>query len=204
MMIWTWCLQGLVSVLMSMVFGVLFQIPRRQLLFTGITGGSGWLCYSISLHGGLSPVAAFFLAAALLTAVARVFAYRRREPVPSFLVAGIFPIVPGLGIYNTGYQFFMGNNEAAAQIGVDTLKASLAIALGIGVVLSLPQIFFSFRRKGPEKKGPENSGKSSWRPMGKEAEGINGSDPGTIPAQEDSETIREEMHSSERDCDIEK
>lgn len=65
-----------------------------------------------------------------------------------FLIAGIFPVVPGAGIYYTGYHIFMNNNVEAMSKGVETIKIAIAIALGIGIVVSLPRFFFTLRRKG--------------------------------------------------------
>ena len=72
----------------------------------------------------------------------------RKAPLPVFLIAGIFPVVPGAGIYYTGYHIFMNNNIEAMSKGVETIKIAIAIALGIGIVVSLPRFFFTLRRKG--------------------------------------------------------
>ena len=150
-----WIFQTLAAMVMSISFGVLFHVPKKQMLFTGISGGSGWLCYTLLTHYGFSGTSASFFAAFTLSCVSRYFAFHRREPVTSFLTGGIFPIVPGAGIYSTGYQFFMGNNNTAIAMGFDTLKTSVAIALGIGIVLALPQILFSFHKKAHPKAQKE-------------------------------------------------
>lgn len=142
-----WLIQSAVATLSSMVFGVLFQVPRRQLIFTGITGGSAWLSFLVFRSMNLGTGTASFLAAIVLTWVSRILSFARREPVTTFLICGIFPIVPGTGIYNTGYQLFMGDTAAASSIGIQTLKTAALIALGVGIVLSLPPIFFSFKRQ---------------------------------------------------------
>ena len=78
----------------------------------------------------------------------RVYSFARKAPLPVFLIAGIFPVVPGAGIYYTGYHIFMNNNVEAMSKGVETIKIAIAIALGIGIVVSLPRFFFTLRRKG--------------------------------------------------------
>lgn len=90
---------------------------------------------------------ASFFATLALAWLSRVFSFSRKAPVTVFLICGIFPLVPGAGIYYTGYYFFMGSNAQALDKGLETIKIAVAIALGIGIVLSMPQFFFTFKRK---------------------------------------------------------
>ena len=55
-----------------------------------------------------------------------------------FLLCGIFPLVPGAGIYYTAYYFIFGFSGLMVQKGIETVKVAVAIALGITLVLSLP------------------------------------------------------------------
>lgn len=141
-------LQTAVAFASTIAFAVIFHTPRREWLFTGLTGGAGWLVYLLASGLGSGAVGASFLATLALTALSRMFSFARRAPVTVFLICGIFPLVPGAGIYYTGYYFFMGSNAQALDKGLETIKIAVAIALGIGIVLSLPQALFSFKRKG--------------------------------------------------------
>ena len=102
---------------------------------------------------GADTVIASFFASVALAWLSRIFSFARREPVTIFLICGIFPIVPGAGIYYTGYHFFMSDNSLALSKGLETIKIAIAIALGIGIVLSLPRFFFTLRRTTACKKG---------------------------------------------------
>ena len=64
-----------------------------------------------------------------------------------FLICGIFPLVPGAGIYYTGYNFFMGNDTLALEKGLETIKIAVAIALGTGIVQSLPPFLFHRKKR---------------------------------------------------------
>ncbi len=141
-------LQTAVAFASTIAFAVIFHTPRREWLYTGLTGGAGWLVYLLASGLGSGAVGASFLATLALTALSRMFSFARRAPVTVFLICGIFPLVPGAGIYYTGYYFFMGSNAQALDKGLETIKIAVAIALGIGIVLSLPQALFSFKRKG--------------------------------------------------------
>ena len=54
------------------------------------------------------------------------------------LLSGIFPLVPGAGIYYTAYYFIQGNNALALSNGISTFKVAVALAIGITLVLSVP------------------------------------------------------------------
>ena len=59
-----------------------------------------------------------------------------------FLISGIFPLVPGAGIYWTAYYIVMNDLEQAGQRGFLTLKVAVAIVLSILLVFELPQGLF--------------------------------------------------------------
>lgn len=129
------------------VFSVIFHVQKKERIFAGIVGAAAWLGYSIFLHLGVDLAVSAFVGALILTALTRVLSFLRYEPITTYLVPGIFPIVPGAGIYYTGYYFFMGENSLGMSKALETLKIAIAIALGIGIVLSLPKFLFDYRRK---------------------------------------------------------
>jgi len=148
-----WLLKISVAFAATVAFAVIFHTPKKQYLFAGLTGAFGWFIYSISLYFSLDVIAASFLAAFALTWLARVISYVRKEIVTAFLICGIFPIVPGAGIYYAGYYVFMNENALASSKFLETLKIAIAIALGLGVVLSLPSFIFNiFNKKNKENK----------------------------------------------------
>lgn len=143
-----WLLQTGVAFLATITFAIIFHTPRREWLCCGFTGAVGWLVYLVCVHFAMGVAAASFFATLALAWFSRIFSFWRRAPVTVFLIAGIFPLVPGAGIYYTGYHFFMSDNSLALDKGLETIKIAVAIALGIGIVLSLPPFLFNLRRSG--------------------------------------------------------
>ena len=137
--VFDWAIQTAVAFVATIAFAIIFHTPREQYVCAGLVGAFSWLIYIVYVYFTGDVVFASFFAALGLTYLARVF---------SFLIAGIFPVVPGAGIYYTGYHIFMNNNVEAMSKGVETIKIAIAIALGIGIVVSLPRFFFTLRRKG--------------------------------------------------------
>ncbi len=131
--VFDWAIQTAVAFVATIAFSIIFHTPREQYVCAGLVGAFSWLIYIIYVY---------------FTYLARVFSFARKAPLPVFLIAGIFPVVPGAGIYYTGYHIFMNNNVEAMSKGVETIKIAIAIALGIGIVVSLPRFFFTLRRKG--------------------------------------------------------
>ena len=81
-----------------------------------------------------------------------VFAVVRKTPITVFLISGIFPIVPGAGIYYASYYLIMNDTILANAKGIETVKIAGEIALGIVVVLAIPYKYFALTFKFPKSK----------------------------------------------------
>ena len=66
------------------------------------------------------------MAALPLTGFARFFAIAHKAPITLFLLCGIFPLVPGAGIYYTAYYLLLNEEQLFAAKGVETLKTAVA------------------------------------------------------------------------------
>lgn len=132
-------IQTVVAFIATISFCVIFSVPVKQYIYCGFTGAVAWLCYLLLMSFQLSSVMSTFVAAIILTTFSRIFAIRRRVPVTVFLIAGIFPLVPGAGIYYTTYYMIMNQLNQASDKGIETIKLAVAIALGIMSVFAIPK-----------------------------------------------------------------
>ena len=124
----------------TIAFSLLFGVPGKYYLECGLTGGIGWLLYRLLvLFTPLQPGYATFLAAAAVALYSRIAAVRRRCPTTVFLIAGIFPLVPGAGIYWTVYYLVTDEAALAWASGAAALKTAFAIVLAIAAVFELPR-----------------------------------------------------------------
>ena len=122
----------------TMSFAVLFGVPRRYYIDAGICGTLGWLLYLIlTRYSAFSPVETMFTATALVTMVALSQSTARKCPITVFLICGIFPLVPGAGIFWTSYNIVANHLPEALQFGFAAMKATVAIAFGILAVMEL-------------------------------------------------------------------
>ena len=135
-------IQVLMAALATISFSVLFNVPAREYVYCGITGAIGWLFYLITYSMIDSIAFATFVAAIIITITSRLFAVNRRVPVTIFLIAGIFPLVPGAGIYYTTSYIFNNKLNLAAAKGIETISIAICIAFGIMMVFLIPQKIF--------------------------------------------------------------
>lgn len=135
--------QTLTAFVATIAFAVLFQVPKEQYFYSGFSGAAEWACYLLMLQNNYSSSISAFAAVLVLTTLSRIFAVRRKTPVTIFLICGMFPLVPGAGIYYTAYYFIMGNNPMAVAKGIETIKIAVAIALAVVFAFSVPPIVIS-------------------------------------------------------------
>lgn len=142
-------LEFIVAMFASISFAILFTAPKKEVVFCGLTGALGWAVYYGMTNQGIHLVLASLVATFCLTVLARCFAVVRKSPVTVYLLPGIFPLVPGAGIYYTAYYLFIGNTEMSWVKGLETLEIAGAIVFGIIFGFGIPQKLF--HRLSPKK-----------------------------------------------------
>ena len=131
----------------TVAFALLFCVPRAYYLHCGVVGAAGWLVYSLASQWGATVAEATFFATVLVILLSRIFAVRERCPATIFVICGIFPLVPGAGIYWTAYYLETNQLSDALSSGFAAVKAAIAIVLGIVVVFELPHKWFRLASK---------------------------------------------------------
>ena len=130
--------QLIAAFLGTMSFAVLFGVPHNYYFDAGLCGMMGWLLYLIlTRYSAFSAVEVMFCATALVTLIALLQSVGRKCPITVFLISGIFPLVPGAGIFWTSYNIVSNQLPEALNTGFAALKATVAIAFGILVVMEL-------------------------------------------------------------------
>ena len=86
---------------------------------------------------------ATFVATMVVVLLSRILTVVRKCPITVFLISGIFPLVPGSYVYNAAYQIVMNDLTEAASWGINALKLSFAIVVGIVFIVSIPRKYFT-------------------------------------------------------------
>lgn len=134
--------QFLVAMIATISFAIIFTAPKKEVLYCGLTGAVGWTVYYAMTQNNINPVFASLVATFCLTILARCFAVLRQSPVTIYLLPGIFPLVPGAGIYYTAYHMFLGNTQMSGFKALETLEIAGAIVFGIIFGFGIPQKVF--------------------------------------------------------------
>ncbi|MCR5271483.1 MAG: threonine/serine exporter family protein [Lachnospiraceae bacterium] len=142
-MIATLIIQFVVAMIATAAFAIIFIAPRSEWLTAAVIGAIGWIVYYILKDLNYSNMISCLIATFILTLMSRILSRIRKCPVTMYLLPGIFPLVPGAGIYYTSYYFIMNDPKQFWAKGLDTFQVAGAIALGIIFALALPRKLFT-------------------------------------------------------------
>ena len=121
-------------------FAILFNIHGFGIAICAFGGMITWIIYCVGNFFGLDLYANYFLAAVTAAIYAELMARIRKYPAISYLVVGIFPLIPGAGIYYATSLLLQGNREAFVQKALETIGVAGVIAVGILMVSTLVRL----------------------------------------------------------------
>lgn len=133
--------QLLAAMLGTVAFSILFGVPSVYYFYCGLIGSAGWGVY-LAASGTFGTAGALLIATMVVIFLSRLAAVWKRCPVTIFLIAGIFPLVPGAGVYWTAYYIVTDQLWMAVEMGYTAIKNAVAIVLGIVFIFEIPQGFF--------------------------------------------------------------
>ena len=123
-------------------FAILFQAPKKSLPVSGVIGAVGWVVY-IYIRKDLNydSFYAMFAATVALSLLSELAARIFKQPVTVFVIPGIIPIVPGLGMYKGMAAVIENNYDTGVNILITTVMDASAIALGMMLMTSVFRVF---------------------------------------------------------------
>lgn len=140
------------SFLATVGFSIFFNSPIKSLVPAGTIGGIGWTVYIILFNFSGNAILANFLAAALISLLSEILARKMKYPAIIFVIPGILPLIPGLGLYNTMLSLVEGRYTDAISIGTNALFVSASIAMGVLLITSLVKTYYIILFKINNKK----------------------------------------------------
>ena len=144
----TLAMQAVAAFVGTVGFSVIFGVPRRNYLQTALVAMIGWVAYlALFRFTVLGPAISTFAATVIVASLARAFASWFKTPSTVYLIPGVFPMIPGGGIFWTTFFLVSSRLHMALQSGMLALEVTAAIVLGIVLVSALPKkLFYRPRR----------------------------------------------------------
>lgn len=131
---------------------VLFNVERKNIMWTGLAGAIGWLLFAITKDATASPAIATFVGAAGIGLYSEIMARVKKTPAFIFSVTGIYPLVPGITAFNTIKYIVEDNLSMALNKGIETVAVAGAIAFGIMTVTATFQFITRISQARKEYK----------------------------------------------------
>ena len=139
--------QMLAAFIGTFAFAILFGAPRREYVTAGLIGAIGWgIFLALTRYAAMGATFAIVLSTAVVCILSRYASVLRKCPSTVFLLCGIFPLVPGAGIFWFTYYLVSNQFQLSLTTGFTAAKAAIAIVLGIIFAMELPQRLFSGKR----------------------------------------------------------
>lgn len=130
-------------------YGVLMSMPKRPLFLAALTGASSYFIYRLIFLYGKHEMLGYLIATLFAAIAAELLARRCKMPVTIFVLPGIIPLVPGVGLYRSMLCLVQNDLNGFLNEGVRTLFISGIIAVTVAVINASARNFF--RRGGEEK-----------------------------------------------------
>lgn len=144
--------QVIYAFIVSLGFGVLFNVRDRNLFFAALGGAVGWFFYSLTLNLSSSNVLAMLIASISISVYAEIFSRVLKNPVTLFLVCSLIPLVPGSGMYYTVFEAVKGNVDKSLNYGIETISLAGVIAVGIILVSTLSRLMQKLKIRKNQRK----------------------------------------------------
>lgn len=141
--------QGLIIFLSSSVgtfgFAIFMHAPKRAWLPASVIGGAAYLTYWALLQMNVYEPLSMFIGALLGSLLGQYCARRMRMIATIFLLLGMIPLVPGLGLYRCMHYLAQEMYSAGADAGVRAMVDIVMIAFGLGFGSYIFRVFIPSR-----------------------------------------------------------
>lgn len=139
--------QILASILVTIGFGIVFNVKGKNLIYSSIGGGISWFIYLKCGEFNLPDGPRFFIATLILALYSEIIAKKLKIPATIVLIPALIPLAPGGGIYYTMYNLIEKNYPLALEKGINTFIIAGAMALGVFTAVNIIRIFDEIKAK---------------------------------------------------------
>jgi uncharacterized membrane protein YjjB (DUF3815 family) len=131
MSLWEIAQQGFWAFVATAGFAVLFNVPRRAIVFCGLNGAIGIMCRRALLENDIHAVTSTFCGAMTVGFCGYFLARLFHRPRLIFTVTGIIPMVPGVLAFETVVYFMRDDITTGVETAVRAILLVGAIGAGL-------------------------------------------------------------------------
>lgn len=126
---------------------IFFNAPKEDLFHCSLNGAIGWVVFVVLSRYTENSVFSNFIASFVVNLLSEILARKLKKPAILYIIPGIIPLVPGLGIYNTMLHMIQGSYIKAIEIGTEVALVSGGIVLGMVVVTSCVKVYYKIKNE---------------------------------------------------------
>ena len=128
-------------------FALMFNMKKKQVIYSGIGGGCAWIIYLImaDVLGGLFLPT--LIASVFVGIYSEIMAKVNKAPATIFFTSVAIALIPGASLYYTVDSILEKDLEAAAYNGNNALTIALAISMGIVLVTVANKFKLELRKR---------------------------------------------------------
>ena len=135
------------AIIATLGWTVFFNAPKEDLLHCSLNGAIGWVVFVILSRYTENSVFSNFVASFVVNLLSEILARKLKKPAILYIIPGIIPLVPGLGIYNTMLHMIQGSYIKAIEIGTQVALVAGGIVLGMVVVTSCVKVYYKIKNE---------------------------------------------------------
>jgi uncharacterized membrane protein YjjB (DUF3815 family) len=114
--------------------------PIRQMIVSSIIGSVGMLVLVGGPALGQGALLTSFVGACIIATLAEIASRAGRDATTVFIIPGIIPFVPGLGLFESTSAILANNNTLGLEKGANAIITAGSIAIALIVVATVARL----------------------------------------------------------------
>jgi uncharacterized membrane protein YjjP (DUF1212 family) len=133
--------------LMTLGFCLQLNAPKRQIPIACIIGGVGMFVLMGGSVLGYGILFTVFIGTCIIAILSEFASRAGRDATIVFIIPGIIPFVPGLGLFESMSEILANNTTSGVEKGADTLLSAGSIAIALIVVATGARLILELVRQ---------------------------------------------------------
>ncbi|NNJ13000.1 threonine/serine exporter family protein [Chloroflexales bacterium ZM16-3] len=121
-------------------FAVLFDVPRRYILFSALVGAVAYGTRQLVMAQGMPPEGAALVAGLMIGVCAEILARAFTVPTSLFSIPGFIPLVPGVLAFRTILNYVNEDYTAGTADFVRAALITIGLAAGLGTFAAMSHL----------------------------------------------------------------